>query len=78
MTKLREDLSVMTGYELERFESAIGLRIRYGKTENEAEDATTPTILLLPEEVRELVHDLLEQVEKLEAGQAPDDKPPLH
>ena len=60
----------LVGYELQRFEEAIGLRITYGEPRSEPgpSDRHTAMLVLMPEEARELARDLLEIAEEIESA----------
>ena len=72
----RPRVFVLLGYELQKFDEALGLRITYGRPgdESEANDRRTPTFFLMPDEARELARDLVELADQVQArrrGQTP-------
>jgi hypothetical protein len=68
---------VLLGYELTRFDDALGLRVTYGNPaaeESSSADRKTPTLVLMPAEARELARDLLDLADKAEGDESPPGK----
>jgi hypothetical protein len=79
MPKPSRRVFVLLGYELQKFNDALGLRITYGRpgAESEANDRLTPVFFLMPDDARELARDLVDLADQIEGTErAPET--PLH
>jgi hypothetical protein len=66
---------LLLGYELRVFPEALGLRMVYGNAAagSAGKERQTPTLLLTPEQARELVRDLVEAADRVETSEEPTD-----
>jgi hypothetical protein len=64
---------LLLGYELRVFPEALGLRVVYGNAAagSAGKERQTPTLLLTPEEARELARDLIEAADRVQASDEP-------
>lgn len=65
-----DDIFGVLGYELNRFEQALTLTIKYCRMQDDgkSQDHETPCLVLFVDEAKELARDLLMLAEKIEAG----------
>jgi hypothetical protein len=71
---------LLLGYELSVFPEALGLRVVFGNAAagSAGRERQTPTLLLTPEEARELARDLIEAAERVQLRDEPATSLPLH